>query len=59
MNTLANHGFLNHDGRNITRPQLVKGCVEALNIDPEFAGGIFDNGIISNPVPNSTVCNHQ
>lgn len=55
MNTLANHDFVNHNGRGITRPQLVKACVEALNIDPEFAAGIFDNGIIVNPIPNSTV----
>jgi hypothetical protein len=55
MNTLANHDFVNHNGRNITRPQLVEGCVKALNIDPEFAGGIFDSGIIVNPIPNSTV----
>lgn len=55
MNTLANHDFVPHNGRNITEPILVKACMDAFNIARDFAVGIFQNGIIVNPVPNSTV----
>lgn len=32
---LANHGFINHDGRALTIPHLVKGLSEGLNIGAE------------------------
>ncbi|KAI1255323.1 hypothetical protein MGN70_003388 [Eutypa lata] len=57
MNTLANHDFVPHNGRNITEPILVKACMDAFNIARDFAVGIFQNGIIVNPVPNSTFFN--
>ncbi|KAH6645323.1 Peroxidase, family 2-domain-containing protein [Truncatella angustata] len=54
MNTLANHDFVPHSGRNITEPILVKACKEAFNISNSFAANIFKNGIVSNPAPNAT-----
>lgn len=55
MNTLANHNFVPHDGRNITRQPFIEACGEAFNMSPEFADGIFTNGVPSNPTPNATV----
>jgi hypothetical protein len=55
MNTLANHGFVPRDGRNITRQPFVEACGDALNISPEFADNIFTTGLPSNPTPNATV----
>lgn len=55
MNTLANHGFVPRDGRNITRQPFVEACGEALHISPEFADNIFTTGVPSNPTPNATV----
>ncbi|KPM38572.1 hypothetical protein AK830_g7989 [Neonectria ditissima] len=54
MNTLANHGFIPHHGRGITRQPFIEACGEALNISPEFADGIFTTGVPSNPAPNAT-----
>ncbi|KAL1612128.1 hypothetical protein SLS60_000351 [Paraconiothyrium brasiliense] len=54
MNTLANHGFVPRNGRNITREPFVKACGEALNILPAFADNIFTTGVPSNPTPNAT-----
>ncbi|KAK5991963.1 Chloroperoxidase [Cladobotryum mycophilum] len=44
LNILANHGYLPHDGRNITLDQIVQAVDVALNADKDFAlrpGGIF------------------
>ena len=56
MNTLANHDFVPHSGRKITKPVFIKGCKEAFNIREDMAEGIFDTGRSgSNPTPNATV----
>lgn len=56
MNTLANHDFVPHDGRNITMPVFVQACIDAFNISAAFCIDAFGAGIAaSNPVPNSTV----
>jgi hypothetical protein len=55
MNTLANHGFLPHDGRNITRPNLVDALGQALNFNGTLASLMFDMGVVANPEPNATV----
>ncbi|KAJ5483238.1 hypothetical protein N7530_002484 [Penicillium desertorum] len=55
MNTLANHGFLPHDGRNITRANLVDALGQALNFNGSLASLMFDMGVVANPEPNSTV----
>ncbi|KAI1123098.1 Cloroperoxidase [Nemania abortiva] len=54
MNTLANHGFIQRDGRNMTRENVVKGLGEGLNFDPSLANVMFDQAIIANPEPNAT-----
>lgn len=55
MNTLANHDFVPHNGRNVTKPVFVKGCKEAVNINEEMAAGIFDTGVEKLGRANSTV----
>ncbi|KAK4118850.1 Cloroperoxidase [Parathielavia appendiculata] len=54
MNTLANHGILPRDGRNITREVIVKGMKQALNFDSALATIMFDQAVIANPEPNAT-----
>ncbi|KAF4887686.1 putative sterigmatocystin biosynthesis peroxidase stcC [Colletotrichum fructicola] len=54
MNTLANHGFVPHDGRNITLDKLTKGVKDALNVAESRALNIFENALVVNPVPNAT-----
>jgi len=54
MNTLANHGFLPHDGRNITRETLVEGLHDALNFNTSLSSLMFDMGVVANPEANAT-----
>ncbi|GAP88269.1 putative peroxidase family 2 [Rosellinia necatrix] len=54
MNTLANHGFIQRDGRNITRENAVKGLADGLNFNPTLSNIMFDQAIIANPEPNAT-----
>lgn len=57
MNTLCNHGFVPHDGRNITLDKLTKGLKDAINIAPARALNIFETALSTNPIPNATVSN--
>ncbi|ETS74459.1 hypothetical protein PFICI_14325 [Pestalotiopsis fici W106-1] len=54
MNTLANHGFLPRDGRNITKDNAISALGNGLNFDATLAGIMWDQAIIANPTPNST-----
>ncbi|KFX95943.1 hypothetical protein V495_00242 [Pseudogymnoascus sp. VKM F-4514 (FW-929)] len=54
MNTLANHGFLPHDGRNITKANAIHALGAGLNFDPALASLMWDQAIIANPEPNAT-----
>jgi hypothetical protein len=54
MNTLANHGILPHDGRNITREAVIKAMKQGLNFDSALAVIMFDQAVIANPEPNAT-----
>ncbi|KAL1624662.1 hypothetical protein SLS56_007725 [Neofusicoccum ribis] len=54
MNTLANHGFLPHDGRNITRANAIHALNTGLNFATDLAGIMWDQAIIANPEPNAT-----
>ncbi|KAK3179855.1 hypothetical protein K4F52_008773 [Lecanicillium sp. MT-2017a] len=54
MNTLANHGFLPRNGREITREVVVDAMGAALNFDDGLASLMFDQAIIANPEPNAT-----
>lgn len=54
MNTLANHDFLPHNGRGITRDVAIKALGAALNFNASLASLMFDMAIIANPAPNAT-----
>lgn len=54
MNTLANHAFIPHDGRNITKENAIKGLGEGLNFGEALASLMWDQAIIANPEPNAT-----
>ncbi|CAL3970891.1 unnamed protein product [Diplocarpon coronariae] len=49
LNSLANHGFLPHDGRGMTIPVLVKGLKDGLNVGADFSTIIGTAGILSAP----------
>ena len=54
MNTLANHGFLPHDGKNLTREVVVNGLSAGLNFNASLGSLMFDMALIANPEPNAT-----
>jgi hypothetical protein len=54
LNTLANHGFLPHDGRNITQVNAINGLKSGLNFDGELGALMWKQAIIANPEPNAT-----
>ncbi|KAI9931091.1 hypothetical protein ASPWEDRAFT_124254 [Aspergillus wentii DTO 134E9] len=54
LNTLSNHEFLPHDGKNITKEQLVQALSSALNFDTELANSMWQMALIANPDPNAT-----
>ncbi|KAL2801973.1 Chloroperoxidase [Aspergillus granulosus] len=54
MNTLANHNFLPHDGRNLTRAVVVDALTSALNFNASLASLMFDMAIVANPEENAT-----
>jgi hypothetical protein len=48
---LANHGFIHHDGRNMSIPHLIKGLAEGLNMGADFTTAIGGAGLLSSPNP--------
>ncbi|KAF4472266.1 Cloroperoxidase [Fusarium albosuccineum] len=54
LNTLANHGFLLHDGRAMTEEAVVTGLKKGLNFEESTGKFIFKNGLVANPTPNAT-----
>eukprot|EP00475_Leptophrys_vorax_P036713 TRINITY_DN624_c0_g1_i2.p1 TRINITY_DN624_c0_g1~~TRINITY_DN624_c0_g1_i2.p1 ORF type:complete len:270 (+),score=72.65 TRINITY_DN624_c0_g1_i2:92-901(+) len=40
LNTLANHGYINHNGLDITAADIANGLVEVYNFEPGFASGL-------------------
>jgi hypothetical protein len=54
LNTLANHKFLPHDGRNITKDVVIYALSRALNFNESLASLMFDMAIVANPQPNAT-----
>nr|POF17963.1 putative sterigmatocystin biosynthesis peroxidase stcc [Quercus suber] len=51
LNTLANHGFIHHDGRNMTIPHLLEGLAAGMNIGADFTTVIGAVGLLSSPNP--------
>ena len=49
MNTLANHGYIHRDGRNITREGLANGLVDSINFSQDLAESMFDNVLAMDP----------
>ncbi|KAE8443282.1 hypothetical protein EG329_001998 [Mollisiaceae sp. DMI_Dod_QoI] len=54
MNTLANHGFLPRDGRNITLENAVFALTTGLNFNESIAKIMWQQAVIANPQPNAT-----
>ena len=54
LNTLANHGFLPHDGQDITREVTENALFDALNINKTLGGFLFDFALTTNPEKNAT-----
>ncbi|CAN8100860.1 unnamed protein product [Discula destructiva] len=54
LNTLANHGFINHSGKNLTEAVVVAGLGAGLNFDPALGKLMFEMAIVANPQPNAT-----
>lgn len=51
MNTLANHGFLPHNGKNLDIPTIIAALKTGINVGADFATVIGAAGILS--VPNA------
>ncbi|KAB8349476.1 hypothetical protein FH972_023503 [Carpinus fangiana] len=51
LNSLANHGFLNRNGKGNTIPQLIAGGKAGLNMGADFMGGIGLAGLAASPFP--------
>lgn len=49
LNTLANHGYLPRDGKNIDLNITIDALGTALNIDAELAEFLYDEAITTNP----------
>lgn len=54
MNTLANHEFLPHDGKDITQEVLIDALSGALNFNSSLSALMFEMAIGANPEPNAT-----
>lgn len=54
LNTLANHGFLPHSGKNITEDIVISALYRSLNVNASLSEFLFNNAIRTNPVPNAT-----
>jgi hypothetical protein len=54
LNTLANHGFLPHDGKRITQNETVSALNSALNFSPELGVFLHEFASSTNPEPNAT-----
>lgn len=54
MNTLANHGYLPRDGRNITKDTAVVALKDGLNFEESLGELMWERAIIANPESNAT-----
>jgi hypothetical protein len=55
MNTLANHGFLPHDGRHLTEEIVVSALKKGINFDEALGKIMFEQALVANPEPNATL----
>ncbi|RYP31595.1 hypothetical protein DL767_005704 [Monosporascus sp. MG133] len=54
LNTLANHGFLPHNGKDIAEEDTVRALGEGLNFDEELSRLMHQFAVTTNPTPNAT-----
>ncbi|KAI1474346.1 hypothetical protein K445DRAFT_323386 [Daldinia sp. EC12] len=54
LNTLANHGFLPHDGKNINVNNTAEALSKGLNLAWELGVDLHDFAVMANPQPNAT-----
>lgn len=54
LNTLANHGFLPHNGQNITEFDTINALYTALNVNQTLGEFLFKAALTTNPTPNAT-----
>ena len=54
LNSLANHGFLPHSGKNITQSDTVDALSNALHVNRGLAAFLFQSAVSTNPTPNAT-----
>lgn len=51
LNALANHGFLNHNGKGITIPDMLTGLAAGMNMGADFTLVIGGAGLLASPNP--------
>lgn len=51
MNALANHGFINRNGKALTIPALIAGLQAGMNVGADFTTAIGAAGLLSSPMP--------
>lgn len=51
LNALANHGFIHHNGKDLTIPHLLTGLAQGLNMGADFTVLIGAAGLLSAPNP--------
>jgi hypothetical protein len=54
LNSLANHGYLPHDGKDISQQKTIDALGQALNINASLAIFLHQEAITTNPTPNAT-----
>ncbi|KAK8108241.1 Cloroperoxidase [Apiospora kogelbergensis] len=54
LNTLANHGFMPRDGKNINKKMAIDVLNKALNWDETAVNDLYDFAQPTNPAPNAT-----
>lgn len=54
LNSLANHGFLPHDGKDISQDVTISALSAALNVDQTLGKFLYDQAVTTNPTANAT-----
>jgi hypothetical protein len=54
LNSLANHGFLDHSGKKITRTQIQNTFSTVLNIGDDLIDFLWKAALTTVPTPNAT-----
>ncbi|KAK7184317.1 hypothetical protein PSPO01_09694 [Paraphaeosphaeria sporulosa] len=57
LNTLANHGYLPRNGRNISKDMAINVLDQVLNWDATVVSDLYDFAQPTNPQPNATTIN--